>query len=203
MKRRLSAIAFCVLMAGCAQCSAQATTEQEEAKASGKGQQSDQELVDSGHVVALIGAKTRITQRKYKDALAQLGTITPNTPEEHAAKLILAGQCFEGLNDSPRALSAYRKAQSVAPSVPVGILREGVLEYRQGHLGRARDLLARYAHLEPGNPEVFCYLYFCAAIYDDESIKTKCLRRILLLDDPSGTWMAKVRRGPGQTAQVE
>ena len=204
MKRRLRAIALCVLVASCAQCNRQATSEQEDAEAKGTGLQSDQELVDSNCVVALIGAKTKITQGKYRDALAQLATITPDTPEEHAVNLILQGQCFEALNDAPRAFGAYGKAQSVAPSVRVGVLREGVLEFRQANLARARSLLRRYADLEPGNPEVFCYLYFCAVVYDEEeSIKAKYLRRIVLLDDPSGTWMAKVRRGPAEAAQVE
>jgi len=149
------------------------------------------------HDCVLINAKEKFTRKEYRESLAELRKVDGNSPEEEAIKLILTGQCFEELHDFPRAFSAYRKAKSVAPGISVSILREAVLCYKLCDLERARFLLDRYVTQESGNPEAYCYLYFCAVLFDEDAEQqANFLRQVIVLDGPRGSWLARAKIGP-------
>jgi tetratricopeptide (TPR) repeat protein len=138
-----------------------------------------------------LAAKVHISQHKYRESLGELGHIATKTPEEEALKLVLLGESYEGLVDSARAFAAYEKAESLAPEISVAILCEGVLDYKQGDLLRARDLLSRYVRLEGGNAEAFYYLFLCE--YDADR-KALLARKVILLDASGGVWSTRLFR---------
>ena len=143
----------------------------------------------------LLAAKLEIAESRYREALYLLDRITAHTAEEEAQKLVLSGQCFEGLNDVARASEAYSQARSIAPTVLVSILRQGVLRYRRGDREGARALLYRYVELESGNPEAYYYLSLCE---QDPLHKAAFVTKLLILDGPTATWSRELFRSLAQ-----
>ena len=139
----------------------------------------------------LLAARLDLAAGAYRQALDALNRIAAPTSEQEAHRLILAGQCHEGLNDAGRAAEAYDRAHALDPRLHVAVLRQGVLRYRRGDLDAARRLLSRYVQLEPGNPEAFCYLALCEP---DPPRRSAFARRVAILDGPAGTWSRELLR---------
>jgi tetratricopeptide (TPR) repeat protein len=137
-----------------------------------------------------LAARMKIARCKYRDALEDLNRITTNTPDDEALKLILLGQCYEGLPDITRAFAAYEKAEAVAPPGAAAILRKGILHRKRGDLDKARELLARYVQLEPGNPEACYHLFLCEQ--HDAKKKAALAKQLVELDGPDGNWSAEL-----------
>jgi tetratricopeptide (TPR) repeat protein len=139
----------------------------------------------------LLAAKLDLAAGAYRQALDALDRIAAPTSEAEAHRLVLAGQGHEGLNDAGRASEAYDRAHALAPELHVPILRQGVLHYRRGDPEAARQLLSRYIKLEPGNPEAFYYLALCEPV---PARKSALVRRVAILDGPTGTWSRELLR---------
>jgi Flp pilus assembly protein TadD len=149
-------------------------------------------MADTKNERLMLTIKLKISEGSYKEALQLIERISaPSLEEEEAQKLVLAGQSFEGLNDVASAREAYSRAQSLAPAFSAPILREGVLRYRRGDLEGARSLLYRYVERESGNPEAFYYLVLCEP---DERRKAAFIRKVAILDGPTGTWSKELLR---------
>lgn len=149
--------------------------------------------LDSIQYGRFLEAKLRISERKYREALQQLDRIAASTPEEESLKLILLGQCYEGLPAIARALTAYRQAEKVAPPGSAAVLRQGILQYKLGDRQSAMTLLRRYIDMEPGNPEAFYYLFLLLRD-DDPHERARFARKVVLLDGPNGFWSAQLHR---------
>jgi Flp pilus assembly protein TadD len=143
----------------------------------------------------LIAAKVELAGGRCPEALILLDRITARTAEEEAHKLVVSGECFEGLNDAARAHDAYSQAQSIAPAFAVPILREGVLRYHRGDLEGARLLLYRYVERESGNPEAFFYLALCER---DSPRRAALIREVAILDGPTGAWSSQLLQSLAQ-----
>lgn len=140
----------------------------------------------------LLAARAAIAEGSYQAVLDQLDQIAVDSPEEEAEKLVLSGQCFEGLNDVARAHDAYTRARELSPAFAAPLLREGVLLYRRGDREAARILLYRYVQAEPGNPEALYYLVLCEL---DRSRRADAVRRLAVLDGPSAPWSRELLDG--------
>jgi tetratricopeptide (TPR) repeat protein len=138
---------------------------------------------------ALLPVKLAIVARRYRDAIDLLDQMPAGEPEDEARKLVLMGQCFEGLDDVPLAMDAYTQAQALAPTFPPPLLREAVLRYRLGDREAAQRLLHRYLRAEPGNPETLYYLYLCEL---DPHHRAEYANQLTVLDSPSGTWSSQL-----------
>jgi Flp pilus assembly protein TadD len=143
----------------------------------------------------LLAARVAIAEARYREALDLLDRIPARTTEEEAQELVLVGQSFEGLNDVARASQAYTRAQSLAPTLPAPILREGVLRYHRGDTEGARRLLYRYIELESGNPEAYYYLSLCE---HDPGRRVPFIGKVAVLDGPTGTWSSALLRSLGE-----
>jgi len=154
--------------------------------------------------VHFLEAKLKISQGKYRESLREAEAITAKTPEEESLKLILMGQSYEGLLDSAHAFAAYDKAQAVTPLCSAAILRRGVLQYKMGDLVEAERQLSRYVRLEPGNPEVFYYLFLLSLAQDDaRDTRAKLARKVSLLDGPNGFWSTELLKTVRKNAKPQ
>jgi tetratricopeptide (TPR) repeat protein len=139
----------------------------------------------------LLAAKVKLAEGSHRDVLELLDAIIAESAEEEAHKLLLAGQSFEGLNDVPRAIEAYTRAQSLAPELAVPLLRRGALSYHAGDREAARRLLLRYVELEPGNPEAYYYLALCEPI---PLRRSAFVSTVAILDGPAAAWSSELLR---------
>lgn len=133
----------------------------------------------------LLAARVEIARGHYREALAILDALAASSPLNQAATLILKGESYEGLHDAPKAYSAYREAQVLAPDLAAAVLREGVLSYKMGDRVKAKMLLQRYVKRESGNAEAFYYLSLCE---DRTEQQTAFQRQVVMLDGPHGNW---------------
>jgi Flp pilus assembly protein TadD len=147
------------------------------------------------NALQLVAAKVELAGSRYRNALGLLERITACSAEEEAQKLVLLGESFEGLNDAARAHDSYAQAQSIAPAFAVPILREGVLRYYRGDLEGARILLYRYVDRESGNPEAYYYLALCER---DPLRKAALVRKVAILDGPTGAWSKELLQSLAQ-----
>ncbi len=196
MKRLSWALLICLLSAHCASCVRQGGGNKDvgdrrgAAKSATREADSDPTPLASNQFIQFVEAKVKISQGKYHEAVAEIDSIRTDAPEEQSLKLVLLGESYEGLVDSARAFAAYKKAQRVAPPGSVAMLREAVLDFTQGDLVAAEQLLRRYIRLEPGNPEAYYYLFLC--VDDDSNEQAVSARMVAALDGPTGAWSTEL-----------
>lgn len=115
----------------------------------------------------LLCSQLRASGRS-EEALAVASQPVPQDPVAAGHLRLMMAQCHEDSGRSAEARAAFAQARDVASVRACALLRQAVMEARNGDLSTARNALAEAVKLKPPSPEA-CFLAYRLSLTEQEA----------------------------------